>query len=120
MWRNDERRTPVPVIVFLVSTWHGRDLQAFTGDAVEAAKVAILCLCVHHVGIGGIDLCFEPITKLCHPPVAVSDAVCLGVAAWTTQREIILGACADIVERRVIIRRGTVELRGWQVAYMTP
>ena len=78
---NDQRRTPVPVVILLICTRHGCDLQNFTCNTVKPSECPVLRLGINHIGIGRVDLCLEAVAGLGNKLVGVGDTVGLGISA---------------------------------------
>ncbi len=69
-----------------------------------------MCLGIDNVGIGGVDLGFETVAKLGNPPVCIGDTVCLGIAAWSTQGEVILCAAkVECIEDQIAVVSGQIK-----------
>ena len=118
--RDDQRRVPVPFVGVLISTWLRGDRKPLAGDAVKPRQAAVLILRINNIGVGRIELRLVAITELGDPPVSIADAVGVGVAGRSAQREIILGAATHIVERIIVVGCDPVKLRCRQVPHMPP
>ena len=115
-----QRRIPVPTQGRLAFARQRLNAHGLVGAAVEADQPAVLAFGVDDVGILGIDAGMEAVAALRDEPVGVGDAVGAARSRRSAEREIVLGAAIDVIERSGAVHGDVVELGDGQVRLEAP